>query len=200
MPSSMPESRFAPILRTELQILKAYEPVPGRFDLRLDANESPPLISPEASAALARAIVPADWSRYPDPRAVELREALAERAGAVADEILVGVGSDEVIALVLTALDRPRDHASAPSIVTPSPTFVMYQMSARVRGFTVLAVPLDREWNIDVGGMQRAIETDRPNVIFIASPNNPTSTRMAYGRLEAVIQAAPDALVILDEA
>lgn len=200
MGSPMPENRFASILRSELAELEAYEPLPGRFDIRLDANESPPLISPEASAALARAIVPTEWNRYPDPRAVELREALAERAGARPDEILVGAGSDEVIALLLAALDRPRARAAAPSILVPSPTFVMYQLSARARGFRVLAVPLDRDWDLDVAGMRKAIEIGRPNVIFIASPNNPTSMRMSRDRIEAVIEAATEALVIVDEA
>jgi histidinol-phosphate aminotransferase len=200
MASPMSESRFAPILRSELSELQAYEPLAGNFEIRLDANESPPLISPEASAALARASVPTEWNRYPDSRAVELREALAEHVGARADEILVGAGSDEVIALLLTALDRPRARASAPSILIPSPTFVMYQLSARARGFRVLAVPLDRDWDLDVAGMQKAIEIGRPNVIFIASPNNPTSMRLSHDRIEAVIQAANEALVILDEA
>jgi histidinol-phosphate aminotransferase len=193
-------SRFAPILRANLAELRSYVPHPGHFEVRLDANESPPLLSPEASAALATAIVPTAWNRYPDVQAVELRAAIAERAGASPDEILLGVGSDEVIALLLTALDRPREGASAPAIVIPSPTFVMYRQSAVARGFQVLEVPLDDRWDLDVPGMQKAIDLGRPNLIFIATPNNPTSAMMSHERLEAVIEAAPDALVVLDEA
>ena len=69
----MSESRFAPLLRADLAELRSYEPNPGTFAVRLDANESPALLSPEASAALARAMVPEHWSRYPDARATELR-------------------------------------------------------------------------------------------------------------------------------
>lgn len=196
----MPESPFASILRAELGELSAYQPLAGRFDVRLDANEPPALLSLEASAALGRAMVPTDWNRYPDPRSVELRTAIAARIDVSPDEVLVGVGSDEVIALLLTALDRPRDRAPAPTILVPSPTFVMYRLSARIRGFKVLEVPLDRAWDLDVAGMQKAIEMGRPNLIFIASPNNPSSTAMSEDRVEAVIQAAPEALVILDEA
>lgn len=196
----VPESPFAPILRADLAELRSYEPLAGNFDVRLDANESPPLLSAEAGAALAKAMIPPAWNRYPDARIVELREAIAAHAGATFDEVLVGVGSDEVIALLLTALDRPRDGASAPTILSPSPTFVMYQKSARIRGFNVVEVPLDDDWDLDVAGMKRAIAAARPNIIFIASPNNPTSTLMSTDRLEAVILAAPDALVVLDEA
>lgn len=203
-------SRFASILRPELADLAAYEPAPDppvdRI-LRLDANESPPLLSLEARRALAAAMEPDRYSRYPDARMKELRAAIAARCDADPDEVLVGVGSDEVIALLLTALDRPRDRptgsrkpADPPTILTTSPTFVMYRLSARTRGFRVVEVPLDASWDLDVSAMKRAIDFGQPNVIFIATPNNPTSNLMSRDRLEAVIEAAPDALVVVDEA
>jgi histidinol-phosphate aminotransferase len=196
----MSESRFAEILRPDLAELKSYEPRPGVFEVRLDANEPPPLLSPESAAELARAIVPAQWNRYPDARALALREAIAARCDAKPEEILVGTGSDEVIALLLTALDRPRGKNPAPTILTPTPTFVMYRLSARARGFKVIEVPLDKEWDLDVTSMRRAIEFAQPNIVFVATPNNPTSRKMSLDRLEAVIAAAPDALVVIDEA
>jgi histidinol-phosphate aminotransferase len=191
---------FDPLLRAELTELQPYQPHAGVFEVRLDANESPPLLSAEASAALAQAMIPARYNRYPDPRATALREAIAAQHGASPDEILVGTGSDEIIALLLTALDRPRPRAPAPAIVTPSPTFVMYRLSARARGFKVVEVPLDAAWDLDANGMKRAVEFARPNLIFVATPNNPTSTRVSVDRLRAVIEAAPEALVVVDEA
>src|SRR3954468_24642907 len=115
---------FDPLLRAELAELRSYEPPPDLSDVPLHATEAPPLLSPEAGAALAQAMIPAQYNRYPDARATALRAAIAAHQGASPDEILVGTGSDEIIALLLTALDRPRDRAPAPSIVTPSPTFV----------------------------------------------------------------------------
>lgn len=196
----MPESRFSPLLRPELAELRSYSPHHGHFEVRLDANEAPSLLSPEAAEALARAMAPTFYNRYPDVHASELRKALAERFEAQPDEILLGIGSDEVIALLLTAIDRPRPGASAPALVTPTPTFVMYKLSGRVRGFQVLEVPLDEAWDLDVAAMKAAIARSHPNVVFIASPNNPTSNQVSRDRLEAVIEAAEDALVVLDEA
>ncbi len=196
----MTESRFAPLLREDLAELRSYEPRAGSFPVRLDANEPPPLLSAEASAELARAMVPPQWSRYPDARATELRAAVAAACDASPDEILVGTGSDEVIALLLTALDRPREKNPAPTIVTPTPTFVMYRLSARARGFKVIEVPLDAAWDLDVPAMRRAVDFARPNVIFLATPNNPTGRSFSLDRLEAVIAAAPEALVVVDEA
>jgi histidinol-phosphate aminotransferase len=196
----MPERRFAPFLRADLAELRSYEPRPGVFEVRLDANEPPPLLSAEASAALAAAMVPPAFNRYPDARATELRAAIAESSGARPEEILVGVGSDEVIALLLTALDRPQGKKAAPAIVTPSPTFVMYRLSARARGFNVVEVPLDADWDLDVRGMSRAVEFAEPNIVFIATPNNPTGRSMSLDRLEAFLAATPGPLVVIDEA
>jgi histidinol-phosphate aminotransferase len=196
----MPTDPLAALLRLDLAGLGSYEPLPGTFPVRLDANESPPLLSPEAASALARALIPAQWNRYPDARAVELRQAIAERCDADPDEVLVGAGSDEVIALLLQALDRPRCSAERPAILTPSPTFVMYRTSALVRGFSVVEVPLDQDWDLDVEAMRRAIEAARPNVVFVATPNNPTGNLVSEDRLRAVIEAAADSLVVIDEA
>jgi histidinol-phosphate aminotransferase len=196
----MTESRFAKLLRPDLAELRSYEPHPGVFPVRLDANEPPALLSPEASAELARAMVPEAFNRYPDARATELRAAIAERCGAAPEEILVGAGSDEVIALLLTALDRPQGRSPAPTIVTPAPTFVMYRLSARARGFKVVEVPLDAAWDLDLPAMIRAVEMARPNLVFIATPNNPTSRSMSIERLEALLAAAPQPLVVIDEA
>lgn len=196
----MSESRFAPLLRADLAELRSYEPRAGSFDVRLDGNESPPLLGAEAAAELSRAIAPLAYNRYPDARAVELRRAIADHLGASPDEVLVGAGSDEVIALMLTALDRPQGRNPAPSLVTPAPTFVMYRLSARARGFKVVEVPLDASWDLDLASMKVAVQMMRPNIVFVASPNNPTSGMVSLDRLEALIAAAPEALVVVDEA
>jgi histidinol-phosphate aminotransferase len=196
----MPESRFASLLCPDLAELQSYEPRAGSFDVRLDANEPPALLPPEAAAELARALAPTSFHRYPDARALELRRAIADRCDASPDEVLAGVGSDEVIALLLTALARPQGKNPAPTIVTPAPTFVMYRLSARARGFKVVEVPLDAAWDLDVATMRRAVEFARPNLVFVATPNNPTSRQMSLDRLETLIAAAPDAVVVVDEA
>jgi len=64
----------------------------------------------------------------------------------------------------------------------------------------VVEVPLDARWDLDAGGMRRAIEMAQPNIVFLATPNNPTGGAMSEDRVRAVIEAAPDALVVLDEA
>jgi histidinol-phosphate aminotransferase len=84
--------------------------------------------------------------------------------------------------------------------VTLTPTFVMYAVSARARGFHVLQVPLDASYHLSVPSLKKAIEAAEPHVIFLASPNNPTGNAMRTEDLRAVIEAAQSSLVVLDEA
>jgi histidinol-phosphate aminotransferase len=76
----------------------------------------------------------------------------------------------------------------------------MYRLSARARGFKVVEVPLDAAWDLDVPAMIRAVEMARPNIVFIATPNNPTSRSMSIERLEALLAAVTEPLVVIDEA
>jgi histidinol-phosphate aminotransferase len=138
--------------------------------------------------------------RYPDARASALKDAICVRTGAKRDDLLVGTGSDEVISLILNALARPRPKLPQAVVLTPSPTFVMYRVTARGHGMKSTEVALDASWDLDVNAMKRAISAVSPSVVFIASPNNPTGNRMSEARLAEVIEAARDALVVLDEA
>ena len=95
---------------------------------------------------------------------------------------------------------QPRPRAAQPVVVVPTPTFVMYRVTARSHGYKPIEVPLDAKWDLDVAAMGRAIEVTRPNIVFIASPNNPTGNRMSDDRIAAVLEAARDALVVVDEA
>jgi histidinol-phosphate aminotransferase len=189
-------------LRPELAELSSYVPAdPPGVRIRLDANEAP-APSQSVSEAVARAVARTPLERYPDARARELKARISERTGAKPEELLVGTGSDEIIGILLTALARPRDRAPAATVLAPNPTFVMYRISARANGLKPVEVPLDAQWDLDVGAMKRAIEMMLPSVVFIASPNNPTSNRMSDDRVAAVIEAAArhDALVVVDEA
>ncbi len=196
----MPELSLSELVRPELAELHAYAPVQGDFVLRLDANEAPALLAEHARARLAEVAARAAFERYPDARALGLRTAIARRAGVEADQVLVGVGSDEVIALLLTVLSRPRRPGEVVNVLTTTPSFVMYRMAARVRGMRVIEVPLDASWDLSADAMLRALELTPPNLVFLASPNNPTGTRPSPDRLERVIEAARGALVVIDEA
>src|SRR5690606_24868225 len=101
---------------------------------------------------------------------------IAARCGVDADQVLVGVGSDELITLLLTVLARPKPPSHEAVVLTTAPTFVMYRSSARARGLRVAEVQLDDAWDLDEAASLRALKLADPNVVFLASPNNPTGT------------------------
>src|SRR5512141_1923698 len=93
---------LASLLCPELAGVAAYVPDLRPYEIRLDANEAPSLLPASVLAQLAQAAGAIAWERYPDPTAQALRHALAARLGVPSDEIVVGAGSDELIALLLT--------------------------------------------------------------------------------------------------
>lgn len=178
------------LLRPELADLVAYVPHdPPGIEVKLDANEAPP-VSAAVREVVARAIASVALERYPDPRALRLKEAIAKRTGAKVDDLLVGTGSDEVIGLVTNALAWPRRRNTQGVILTPTPTFVMYRITARAHGLKPVEVPLDASWDLDVAMTKKAIAMMQPSVVFVASPNNPTGNGMSADRLEEIVRAA----------
>jgi histidinol-phosphate aminotransferase len=195
-----PNVPYSSLLRPELAELKSYVPDLSTYKVRLDANEAPPLLGAEARQELAAAFASTAWERYPDPTAAELREALAKRCGVQADEVLVGAGSDELITLLLTALNFTSDLACPPTVLTVTPTFVMYKLSARARGYRVMEVPLDDDWDLAEQQLLSALQLAPPQILFLASPNNPTGNLFNRQRLERILDAAGDCVCVVDEA
>ncbi len=189
------------LLRPELADLRAYVPHPAPPGAaRLDANESPWALDDEARDTLTEALGRVALHRYPDVRATAVREAIAAREACHPDQLVLGSGSDEVIALVQSALSAPRPGRDRATVLAPAPSFVMYGITARTLGLTPVTVDLDpSSWDLDPAAVTAAIDAHRPNVTFLPSPNNPTGNLLGDPGLDAAI-AATDGLVVLDEA
>jgi len=166
----------------------------GRSDLvRLSANENPLGPSPLAVAAVEREA--ARIHLYPDGGSTALREALGRSHGVAPNQIVVGNGADELIALIATAAFEPGDE-----VVVPMPSFEPYEISARLAGARVIASPL-RGYDADLPDVLRRI-TDRTKAVMLCSPHNPATTIIRRGPLLELLNAlGPDSpLVVLDQA
>ena len=174
--------------------LQAYDPHkrPGR--VKLDANELPYALPPSVQEAVRQALAAVDINRYPDPAAEGLRHTLARRLGVTPDMILLGNGSDELVQMVLMACGEPGG-----TVLIPSPTFSMYQIGAQMLDQRPVEVPLTQAWGLDVPRMLQAIQRERPRIVFIATPNNPTANCFDAQAVRKLIEAAPGVIVI-DEA
>ncbi len=193
------------LVPTEVESIHPYQAPHGEYAIRLDANESPfplpPAIADEVREALSRVAT----NRYPDPASRALRAAFAAAMGVAPARVTAGNGSDELITLLLAAFRRAPDGRSRaednrPVALVPVPSFAMYFLSSQAAGYRVDGFPLTLpDLSLDRSGFLREIERVRPNIVFLAQPNNPTGTLHARETVEAVLGSA-NGLVVVDEA
>jgi len=185
----------AAVVRPEIRALTAYAVAKADNLVKLDANESPFPLPGALRAKIAAAIADVAFNRYPDGGAegvaAALRTLLALPGGL---GLILGNGSDELIQIIALALARP-----GAVVLAPEPTFVMYRISALYAGMRFVGVPLTAGFALDADAMVAAIERERPALVFLASPNNPTGNAFAASDIERVLRAAPG-LVVVDEA
>jgi histidinol-phosphate aminotransferase len=188
------------LVRPEIRAISAYKTPLDPLPIKLDANESPFSLPDEVMADLATRAGAIALERYPDLEVRGLKQALARWLDTSPTRLVVGVGSDESIGVLLTAIARPRS-AKAPVVVVPEPTFVMYAQTARVLGLEPVSVPLaGRDFRLDVARTIDTVRAERAVLVFLASPNNPTGVAYLDDELLAIAEACPDTMIVVDEA
>jgi histidinol-phosphate aminotransferase len=167
------------------------QPVTAR---KLNQNEAPA----DLPAGLKREILARagalPWHRYPAFVPTHLTEIIARRSGWVADGVLVGNGSNEVIQAALAVTLGDGD-----TVVAPSPTFSLYRLLAGVMGARYVPVPLNPDFSFDVDALIAQVRRERARVLVLNSPNNPTGSALPNGAVERCL-AETDAILLCDEA
>ena len=133
-------------------------------------------------------------NRYPDPRQRRLREALARYLEIESDQVLAGVGSDEVLDWILKVFCQPgRDQ-----IAIAEPTYGMYQVMADIFGISSFRFQLDRRFQFRFEPFLASVPSE-VKVLFLCSPNNPTANSFEGERIVQLLENFRG-LVIVDEA
>ncbi|QEA14014.1 histidinol-phosphate transaminase [Comamonas flocculans] len=185
-------------IRADVRAMHAYAVQPAQGLLKLDAMENPHRLPEDLQARLGQRLGQVAVNRYPGAQLAQLREALLRHAGPPAGwSLMLGNGSDELISLLVLACGLP-----GASVLAPEPGFVMYAMSARLQGLGYHGVPLRADFSLDEAALLRAIERERPALLFLAYPNNPTGTLWDTAAIARAIaaQGAHGGLVVMDEA
>jgi histidinol-phosphate aminotransferase len=151
----------------------------GKTGIFMDANENPY----------------GKLNRYPDPYQKELKAAISLRKGIPEDKIFLGNGSDEIIDLCFRIFCDP----GSDKVLTFSPTYGMYEVSAAINDIEVIRVPLNDSFQIDLQKVKPYLSDKNLKLIFICSPNNPTSNSMNFSDVEYLISGFRG-MVIIDEA
>ena len=167
--------------------------------IKLDAMENPYALPPELRAELGQRLADAALNRYPVASYATLKQKIRAGLG-VPDgyDVLLGNGSDELIAIMATAVARQDKRAV---VMAPTPAFVMFSRSAQFAGADFVGVPVKADFSLDLPAMLAAIERHKPSLVFLAYPNNPTGNLFDAGDMEAIIGALGETgIVVVDEA
>jgi histidinol-phosphate aminotransferase len=185
-------------IRPDVQAMHAYAVQHSVGMVKLDAMENPFTLSPELQAKLGARLGAVAVNRYPGARIDDLKNALAKYVDLPAGlGLMLGNGSDELIALLSMACTQP-----GAKVLAPEPGFVMYGMSAKLQGLPYIAVPLKTDFELDEVAMSAAIAEHEPAIVYIAYPNNPTANLWDADTIRRLITqvSAYGGLVVMDEA
>ncbi len=164
---------------TSPETLEGKVEVTLEYIVKLDANENPYGCSPRVSQALAAY---PDFNIYPDDGQARLRQLIERYTGVNARHIVAGGGSNQLIDLVLRLFISQGDE-----VINCVPTFGIYRFSTELCGGTLVEVPRDENFAVNVGAVKAAI-SKKTKIIFLVNPNSPTGT----------IIPRPDILEMLD--
>ncbi len=161
--------------------------------IKLDANEHPYGVHPDLLEPLRRAISGVDCARYPDPSSFGVRKRVGEYLGASPEQVVVGNGSNEVMAFIANAFSRDIDR-----VVIPRPTFGMYRVVAGREGLPVEEIPTGEGFGLDPDVVRESVSGGGA-MMFLCMPNNPTGNYFCRDVVEAALDGGVEVLVI-DEA
>ena len=188
-------ARIAATVRADVRALSHYPVALADGFVKLDAMENPYGLPEDARAAIGAALARVPINRYPDGDARTVKAALRKNL-ALADGVglMLGNGSDELIQILTAAVAMP-----GAVVLAPEPSFVMYRRNALIAHARYVGVPLTGDFRLDASAMLQAIERERPALVWLAYPNNPTGNLFDAGDVERIIRAAPG-IVAVDEA
>lgn len=188
------------LVRKPLRGAAAYHVPAHPNAIKLDANESPYPLSKATMEALARELAQTELHRYPDASAHKLRELLAGRLGIAVEELMLGNGSDELIALLCAAFAEPRPKQKQAGVAYAVPGFVVYRTASLAHGLEPIEVPLGPKFEPDEAALLAAVAKHKPNLVFLATPNNPTGTVWPRATVAKLLVQHPDVITVVDEA
>ena len=188
-------------LREELRGIEPYGAPQLDVPVQLNVNENPYPPSEAVAAEVAAAVADATrtLNRYPDREFTALREDLAAYLGhgVRPAQVWAANGSNEVMLQILQAFGGPGRTA-----VSFAPTYSMYPEYARDTITRWVVGHREEDFSLDLDHAAQVVATERPSVVLLPSPNNPTGTALPPEAVTAVCAAAAEVggVVVIDEA
>ena len=177
--------------RAILNMPEYHPPLAGRTALRLDFNENTHAPSPRVREALARLTLES-FTIYPERGPVEA--AVAQHLGLQPGQVLLTNAVDEAIHIMAFTFLEENDEC-----LFAVPSFFMYDVNTLAMGAKAVRIQADETLAFPYEGMLAAI-TPRTKLIILCSPNNPTGAVMTRAQIHSIANAAPHAVILVDEA
>ncbi len=189
-------------INKQVESIKIYEPgrpireVAQQYQLekviKLSSNENPLGFSPDVNDAVLKAMK--EMNRYPESGAHALNNKLAQKFHVSSENIVLGNGSDDIIALLCHGFLNEGDEA-----LMPLPSFLMYEISVKTAKGVPVMVPLN-DFSTNLKGMAEKISS-KTRLIFITNPFNPTGSTIRFDEFNEFAQQVPrDVIIAVDEA
>jgi histidinol-phosphate aminotransferase len=133
-------------------------------------------------------------NRYPDPHQVDLRNAVSKLLNVKANKLFFGVGSDEIIDLLIRIFCEPKED----QVMLLEPTYGMYKVACDINNVETVSPLLNDSFQIDFAEVEK-FYSDKVKIIFVCSPNNPTGNLL---KKEDILQLCRtyNSIVVVDEA
>ncbi len=189
--TSAAETKTVRPRRAVLEMPEYHPPLAGREALRLDFNENTLAPSPRVIERVRR-ITAEGLTKYPEREPVE--RLVAAHFGLQPEQVLLTNGVDEGIHLMCCAFLDEGDEA----LIAP-PTFFMYDVNISIMTRGLVKVQSDESLEFPFERFMAAI-TEKTKLIMVATPNNPTGAPVSREHLLALAKAAPQAVLMVDEA
>ncbi len=188
-----PEGFLERFLMPSLFSTKGYQLDAPQVGIKLDQNESPWDWPDSVKDAVLRRLKNLPWNRYPAPFADELVIKIAAKNQVSPDCVMLGPGSNYLVALILQTFSRKIQG----KVVVARPSFALYESHCSYEGIPFESWPLDSALEYD-----ETLLPQLPNgsMVVFASPNNPVGNVLSVERLESLLIEYPNVLWVGDEA
>lgn len=182
-------------IRKDLLNFKPYHAPCKDYEIKIDANENPYKHSKRVLNGIK------EWldnkenvTRYPDTDSNALREKIANLYNISKENVICGVGSDQLIELIIKLFIEPGD-----KVLVPNPSFSMYGLSTLLNHGEVIEYELKEDFSYSVNKLINLYNKEYPKLVFLCTPNNPTGSIITKDEIKELLKVIK-CPVIIDEA
>lgn len=184
------------LARNDLKNFVPYQVNQVSHKIKMDANESPFDIPDSVKKKLAQFFAgDTGFNLYPDTDSIELRTTIANHYNKSIDEIVVGVGSDQLINMIINAFVEREQ-----KVLYPYPSFGMYKDATIIAGGIPVKFDLNQEFDYDIEKLISTVKQETIKIVFLCTPNNPTGNVIPRSDIIKILENCQDSIVVIDEA